>query len=44
MGPKVAAVIRFVEHTGGTGVITALERLGEVVRGSTGTRVVPDPS
>ena len=44
MGPKVEAVCRFVERRGGTGVITALDRLAEAVAGDTGTRVVPDPS
>jgi carbamate kinase len=44
MGPKVEAVTRFVERSGGTGVITSLHRLAAAVAGSTGTRVVPDPS
>ena len=44
MGPKVEAVTRFVERTGGTGVVTSLERLSEAVTGDAGTRVVPDPS
>jgi carbamate kinase len=48
IGPKVEAVTRFVERRGGTGVITSLARLGDVVTGTgtgaAGTRVVPDPS
>ena len=41
MGPKVEAVLRFTESTGGTGIITALDRLGAAVAGRAGTRVVP---
>src|SRR6476469_524058 len=41
MGPKVEAVVRFAEHTGGTGVIAALDDLGAAVAGHAGTRVVP---
>ena len=44
MGPKVEAVTRFVERSGGTGVITSLHRLAAAVAGDTGTRVLPDPS
>ncbi|MBW9206738.1 carbamate kinase [Mumia sp. zg.B53] len=43
MGPKVEAVARFASHTGRTGVITSLPRIGEAVAGRTGTRVSPDP-
>ncbi len=43
MGPKVEAVVRFVEQTGGTGVITSLERLPDVLSDDVGTRVVPVP-
>jgi carbamate kinase len=39
MGPKVEAVTRFVERTGGTAAIGALEHVVEVVEGSTGTQV-----
>ena len=39
MRPKVEAVCRFVESTGGTGVITSLHRIGDAVAGDTGTRV-----
>jgi carbamate kinase len=41
MGPKVEAVTRFAERSGGTGIITSLERLAEAVNGSAGTRVTP---
>lgn len=44
MGPKVEAVTRFVERTGGIGVITSLSRITEAVAGGPGTRVVPDPT
>jgi carbamate kinase len=42
MGPKVEAVTRFAERTGGTGVITSLHSIAEAVAGRAGTRVVPD--
>ena len=41
MGPKVEAVTRFVERTGGKAAITSLDRLSEAVAGKAGTRVVP---
>jgi carbamate kinase len=41
MGPKVEAVVRFVEAGSGIGIITSLARIGEALAGSTGTRVVP---
>lgn len=41
MGPKVEAACRFVERTGGTATIGALDELAAVVRGEAGTRVVP---
>ena len=41
MGPKVEAVTRFVERTGGTGAITSLELLSDAVAGTAGTRIVP---
>ena len=40
MRPKVEAVCRFAESTGGAGVITSLESIGDAVAGRTGTRVV----
>jgi carbamate kinase len=43
MGPKVEAVVRFVERGTGTGVITSLDRLPDVLSDDVGTRVVPPP-
>ena len=42
MGPKVEAIIRFAERTGGTGVITSLEHIADAVGGNAGTRVLTD--
>jgi carbamate kinase len=42
MGPKVAAACRFVERTGGTSAIGALEDAPRIVAGDAGTVVVPD--
>jgi carbamate kinase len=42
MGPKVEAVCRFVERTGGRGVIGSLERIDELFSGRAGTQVLPD--
>ncbi len=41
MGPKVEAVARFVERTGGKAAITSLDRLSDAVAGRAGTRVSP---
>jgi carbamate kinase len=41
MGPKVEAAVRFVERTGGTAAIGALDDLAAVVAGDVGTQVVP---
>ena len=41
MGPKVEAVCRFVEASGGTGVITSIERCEHGVYGRAGTLIVP---
>ena len=41
MGPKVEAALRFVEGTGGTAVIAALDDIAAAVRNETGTRVRP---
>ena len=41
MGPKVEAVCRFVEASGGTGVITSIERCEDGVYGRAGTLIVP---
>ncbi len=42
MGPKVKAVVEFVEATGCTGVITDPEHMGEALDGTNGTTVVAD--
>lgn len=42
MGPKIEAVTRFAEHSGGTGIITSLTRIAQAIEGHIGTRVVPD--
>jgi carbamate kinase len=39
MGPKVEAALRFVEATGGTATIAALDDITQAVQGRTGTRV-----
>jgi carbamate kinase len=41
MGPKVEAICRFVESSGGTGVITSIERCEDGVYGRAGTLIVP---
>ena len=41
MGPKVEAACRFVEATGGTAAIGALEDAVEIVGGCAGTTIVP---
>lgn len=42
MGPKVEAVCRFVERTGGRGVIGSLLAIEELFSGGAGTQVLPD--
>ena len=42
MGPKVEALCRFVEQTGGVGVITSIDLCDRVFDEEVGTRVVPD--
>jgi carbamate kinase len=41
MAPKVEAVCRFVEHTGGRGVIGSLAEIDDLLRGRAGTQVLP---
>jgi carbamate kinase len=41
MGPKVEACCRFVEATGGRAAIGSLDRLQELLQGTTGTQVRP---
>lgn len=42
MGPKVEAALRFVEHAGRPAAIGALDDVSGVVRGRSGTMIVPD--
>lgn len=42
MGPKVEAVCRFVERTGGRGVIGSLDHIDQLLGGDGGTQVLPD--
>ena len=42
MGPKVEAVCRFVERTGGHGVIGSLDEIDELLAGREGTHVLPE--
>lgn len=42
MGPKVEAICRFVETTGGKGIITNLSSITAAIEGKAGTVVVPD--
>ena len=44
MGPKVEAVCRFVEFTGGVAAIGRLEDAGAILRGESGTIVTPSGS
>lgn len=41
MGPKMAAAIEFVEKSGGTAIITTLEKSAEALAGKTGTIIRP---
>lgn len=41
MGPKVDAVCRFVEHTGGMAAIGSLNDAVAILKGSAGTIVAP---
>lgn len=40
MGPKMEAAVEFVENSGGTAIITSIERVKEALGGRDGTRVV----
>ncbi|MDH3714364.1 MAG: carbamate kinase [Gammaproteobacteria bacterium] len=42
MAPKVRAIMRFVERTGHSGLITNPPNIGRALAGETGTRIVPD--
>lgn len=41
MGPKVEAALRFVEAGGDAAMITSLDRIGDALRGTSGTRIEP---
>ena len=41
MGPKVEAICRFVETTGGKGIITNLDSITGAIEGKAGTVVIP---
>jgi carbamate kinase len=41
MGPKVAAAIQYVEHTGKRAAIGSLQDIEGIVEGTKGTNVVP---
>jgi carbamate kinase len=41
MGPKIEAAAQFVDETGGTAVITSLERVADALDGASGTRITP---
>ena len=40
MGPKIEALCRFVDATGGTGVVTSIDNCEYALDAETGTRVV----
>ncbi len=42
MGPKVAACVRFLEWGGKLGVIASIDKAVDGLKGSAGTRIVPD--
>jgi carbamate kinase len=42
MGPKVEAVCRFVQRTGGRGVVGSLDDIGDLLGGRAGTQVLAD--
>ncbi len=41
MGPKIRAVIRYLEHGGGAALITRPEAIGKALSGRTGTWILP---
>lgn len=44
MGPKIEAIISYLEHDGKEALITNPENLERALRGKTGTRIVPETS
>jgi carbamate kinase len=41
MGPKIRAVVNYLERGGKEGLITNCENICRALRGETGTRIVP---
>ena len=42
MGPKIKAVIDYLEAGGKAGLITSPDQIGRALKGETGTLIVPD--
>jgi len=42
MGPKIDAIVEFIESGGGIGIVTNPQNLGRAIAGETGTWIVPD--
>jgi carbamate kinase len=42
MGPKIAAIIRFLEQGGREALITDPQNIARALKGETGTRIIPD--
>ncbi len=42
MGPKIAAIIRFLEQGGREALITAPQNIARALKGESGTRIIPD--
>lgn len=42
MGPKIDAIVEFIELGGGIGIVTNPQNLGRAIAGETGTWIVPD--
>ncbi len=40
MGPKIQAAVQFVDASGGTAIVTSLDRIADAVAGRAGTRIV----
>jgi carbamate kinase len=42
MGPKIAAIIRFLEQGGKEALVTDPANIERALKGETGTRIIPD--
>jgi carbamate kinase len=42
MGPKIAAIIRYLEQGGREALITDPQNVARALKGETGTRIIPD--